>query len=41
MTIRREAFILEYQLAKQNNNVEFMMWLSEIFRKAEGDDINE
>ena len=41
MTIQREMFVKEYQIAKLNNNKEFMMWLSEIFRKAEGDDINE
>ena len=41
MTIKREMFLQEYRIAKESNNTNFMEWLSNIFRKAEGDDINE
>ena len=41
MTIQREMFVKEYQIAKQNNNVEFMEWLDELMCRADEQIIGE
>ena len=38
MTIRREAFILEYQLAVKNKNYAFVDWLAEQIQKYDKDE---
>lgn len=43
MTIQREMFIKEYRIAKENGNIGFMEWLSDLMWRAEDEEmiINE
>ena len=38
MTVNRMQFIKEYRIAKEQNNVDFMEWLSELMWQA--DEVN-